>query len=425
MFPLLDPLIDHTFKGFPHSSVPLHLTHIGTQGWNVLNGDLPLPLAVIKRDVMQHNLAWMQDFAASRGLGLAPHGKTSMSPRLFRRQLDAGAWGMTFATVTQAGIGVAAGTQACLIANQVFAEVDLTAINTMKQTNPELRVIFLVDSVAQLGLIEDWRQQHPVAPAFEVLLEVGVSGGRTGCRTLAQALNLAEWLHESAAVHLVGIECYEGLAASGQSAEDESYVSHLMELVQAVARACDAQDLFDTDEVLLTAGGSAIFDLVVPGLKLQLNRPVTGLLRSGCYVTHDQGSYQRMMSAVAQRTGCGAGLEAALEVWASVQSCPEPGLAILAVGKRDVSYDVDLPTPLLVCPRGTRELQAVPADWRITKLNDQHAYLQGDGPLLQALQVGDRVCLGISHPCTTFDKWRWMPLVDVDYNVVDAVATFF
>jgi D-serine dehydratase len=198
-----------------------------------------------------------------------------------------------------------------------------------------------------------------------------------------------------------------------------------MELLQAVARACDAQDLFDTDEVLLTAGGSAIFDLVVPGLKLQLSRPVTGLLRSGCYVTHDQGSYKRMMSAVAQRTGCGAGLEAALEVWASVQSCPEPGLAILAVGKRDISYDVDLPTLLLLCPRGTRELQAAPSEWRISKLNDHHAYLQGDGPPFQALQVGDRLCLGISHPCTTFDKWRWMPLVDEGYNVVDAVATYF
>ncbi|HEY8906171.1 MAG TPA: alanine racemase [Rhodoferax sp.] len=422
---MLDPLIDASYKGFPHHSPAMPLSHIGEQGWNVLQGDLPLPLAVIKRDVMQHNLAWMQDFAASRGLGLAPHGKTSMSPQLFRRQLDAGAWGMTFASVTQARIGVAAGAHACLIANQVFAEMDLAAINDLKCAQPDLRVIFLVDSVAQLGLIEDWRQKHPVASAFEVLLEIGVSGGRTGCRTLAQALNLAEWLHESAAVHLVGVECYEGLAASGQSAQDEPYASHLMELMQAVARACDAQDLFDTDEVLLTAGGSAIFDLVVPGLKLQLSRPVTGLLRSGCYVTHDQGSYQRMMRAVAQRTGCGAGLEAALEVWASVQSCPEPGLVILAVGKRDISYDVDLPAPLLLCPRGTRELQAAPSGWRISKLNDHHAYLQGDGPPFQALQVGDRVCLGISHPCTTFDKWRWMPLVDENYNVVDALATYF
>jgi D-serine dehydratase len=421
----LDPLVDASFKGFPHHSAPLRCSQMGAQGWNVLAGDLPLPLAVVRREVMQRNLAWMQDFAQSRGLGLAPHGKTSMSPQLFRHQLDAGAWGMTFATVTQTRVGVAAGAKACLIANQVFAAVDLAGIDDLRRRHLGLRVIFLVDSLAQLALIEAWWHHQPEALAFEVLLEIGVPGGRTGCRTLAQAPALAARLHDSAAVRLVGVECYEGLAATGQSAQDAPYAQHLMDLVQAVARACDEQNLFDSDEVLLTAGGSAIFDLVVPGLKLALSRPVIGLLRSGCYITHDQGIYKRMMSAVAERTGCGTGLQAAMEVWASVQSCPEPGLAILAVGKRDLSYDWDMPTPLAVCPRGSRALQAANPDWRITKLNDQHAYLQGSGPQHEALQVGDLLCLGISHPCTTFDKWRWMPMVDEQYNVVDALLTYF
>jgi D-serine dehydratase len=420
-----DPLISPAFKGFPHHSAPLRCSAIGAQGWNVLRGDLPLPLAVIRRDLMQHNLTWMQDFAQSRGLGLAPHGKTSMSPQLFRHQLDAGAWGMTFATVTQAHVGILAGVTRCLIANQVFAEVDLRGVDDLKRCHAGLRVIFLVDSLAQLALIEAWHQLHPQAEAFEVLLEIGVLGGRTGCRDLAFALTLAHRLHQSPAVRLVGVECYEGLATTGQSAQDAPYARQLMDRVQAVARACDEQNLFDADEVLLTAGGSAIFDLVTPGLKLKLRRPVTGLLRSGCYITHDQGTYQRMMHAVAERTGCGNGLQAAMEVWASVQSCPEPGLAILAVGKRDISYDWDMPRPLRVCPRGSLDLQAAAQDWRISKLNDQHAYLEGTGPQHATLQVSDLVCLGISHPCTTFDKWRWMPLVDERYNVVDALVTYF
>ncbi len=422
---MLDPLIDSSFKGFPHHSAPLHRSHIAAQGWNVLLGDLPLPLAVIKRDELQHNLRWMQDFATSHGLGLAPHGKTSMSPQLFRHQLDAGAWGMTFATLTQARIGVAAGATRILIANQVFAEVDLAGIDALKRLHPELRLLFLVDSVAQLELIEAWRAHRPAALAFEVLLEIGVVGGRTGCRTSEQALTLAEWLHASSAVQLVGLACYEGLAATGQSAQDEAYVHKLMELLQAVARACDARNLFDADEVLLTAGGSAIFDLVVGGLRLSLSRPVTGLLRSGCYVTHDQGTYKRMMSALADRTGCGTGLQGAMEVWASVQSCPEPGLAILGLGKRDISFDWEMPTPLLLCRHGSCQPQAAAPDWRISKLNDQHAYLTGTGPAHAALQVGDRVCLGISHPCTTFDKWRWIPIVDQRYTVVDAIITCF
>ena len=422
---LLDPWLDASQKGFPHHSAPVRRSQIGAQGWNLLGGDMPLPLAVIKRDVLAHNLAWMQDFAQSHGLGLSPHGKTSMSPQLFQMQLDAGAWGMTFASVTQMRIGLAAGAQRCLIANQVFADIDLDCIADLLRGQPALRLIFLVDSLAQLDLIEAWQKRQAQARAFEVLLEVGVPGERTGCRGLASALQLAQRLHVSSAVRLVGLECYEGLAASADSARDEAYVRPLMELFQALASACDVQDLFDSEDVLLSAGGSAIFDLITSGLKPTLRRSVQGLLRSGCYVTHDQGTYKRMMSAVAQRTGCGTGLQAAMEVWANVQSCPEPGLAILAVGKRDLSYDWEMPIPLSVCARGSRVVQAAATDWKISKLNDQHAYLTGSGAQHQALQVGDLVCLGISHPCTTFDKWRWMPLVDADYNVVDAIVTCF
>ena len=422
---LLDPWIDASQKGFPHHSAPVRRSQIGGQGWNVLAGDLPLPLAVIKREVLQHNLAWMQDFAGQRGLGLAPHGKTSMSPQLFRLQLDAGAWGMTFARVTQMRAGLAAGAQHCLIANQVFADIDLQCIDSLLRNQPGLRLIFLVDSLAQLDRIEAWRHRQPQACDFEVLLEIGLSGGRTGCRDLTQAMELARRLHDSTAVRLVGVECYEGLGASGDTAQDQAYVRPLLDLLQTLVAACDAQDLFDSDEVMLTAGGSAIFDLVSAALKPALRRSVQGLLRSGCYVTHDQGNYKRMMSAVAARTGCTTGLEAALEVWAEVQSCPEPGLAILAVGKRDLSYDMGMPIPLATCARGTRTVRAAPAQWTISKLNDQHAYLQGSDAQHQALRVGDRVCLGISHPCTTFDKWRWMPLVDAGYGVVDAITTCF
>ena len=421
----LDPLIDSSFKGFPHSSPALRRSQIAAQGWNVLRGDLPLPLAVIRREPMRRNLSWMQDFAKAHGLGLAPHGKTSMSPQLFRQQLDAGAWGMTVANVTQLRVAIAAGAQRCLIANQVLAAIDLQCIDDLLQSQSGLRIVFLVDSIDQLGQIEAWRQEHPGERAFEVLLEIGVPGGRTGCRELTQALELAARLHASATVRLVGIECYEGLAASGNTEQDQPYAQRLTDLLVAVAKACDEQELFDSHEVLLSAGGSAIFDLVTSALTTELGRPVQGLLRSGCYVTNDQGNYKRMMSAVAARTGCGAGLEAAMEVWARVQSCPEPGLAILAVGKRDISYDLEMPIPLLHCRRGSTVPSATPADWKISALNDQHAYLRGSDAQHAALQVGDLICLGISHPCTTFDKWRWMPLVDEDYQVCDAIVTCF
>lgn len=422
---LLDPQLNASYKGFPHDSPPRRRSEIGAQGWRVLQGDLPLPLAVVKREALQHNLSWMQRYAQEAGVDLAPHGKTTMSPQLFRQQLDAGAWGLTFATVFQLGIGVAAGARRCLIANQVVTDVDLQGIATLKRAHAGLRVAFLLDSLAQLALIETWHAQHRDAGPFDVLLEIGVPGGRSGCRHPAEAQTLAERAHASQAVRLCGIECYEGLAASGDSEADAAYAAALMQRVQNIALHCDARDLFDDGEVIVSAGGSAIFDLVATQLKPHLRRPVRALLRSGCYVTHDHGFYRRMVSAVITRLRCEDGLHAALEVWASVQSLPEPGLAILAVGKRDLSYDLDLPVPIAYCARGQAAPQASPADWRITGLNDQHAYLRWHDLAAAPLRVGDLVALGISHPCTTFDKWRWLPVVDTDYRVIDALVTCF
>lgn len=425
---LLDPLIGPGFKGFPHGHPALRRSAIAQAGWNVLAGDLPLPIAVLKRDAVAHNVDWLQRQVRHWGIDLAPHGKTTMSPQLFRRQLDAGAWGITFATVTQLAVGVAAGVRRALIANQVLGDADLAAIQQLLREHAGLRIVFLVDSAAQLDLIEAWSARHAGNAPFEVLLELGLPGGRTGCRTHDEARALAQRLHASPAVAFVGIECYEGLGAKGDSDVDVPYAAALMDRVEAIARDCDARGLFDADEVLLSAGGSAIFDLVATRLRPALGRPVRGLLRSGCYVTHDHGTYKRFVSAVESRLGCapGSALRPALEVWTHVQSCPEPGLALLAAGRRDLSFDIEMPIPLLRVARGAMVPHGVPVSWKITGLNDQHAHLRWDSAdAPEAPRVGERIALGISHPCTTFDKWHWMPLVDEHYRVVDAAVMHF
>jgi D-serine dehydratase len=422
---LLNPLIGGPgTKGYPHQAAPVRRSDIAAKGWNVLRGDLPLPLAVIRQDALAGNLRWMQQFAQEQGVELAPHGKTTMSPQLFDAQLRAGAWGITFANVTQARLGLASGVRRALIANQVAAATDLDGIVEALLDHPGARLLFLVDSLAQLELIEDWFHARADAPpALDVLLEVGLDGGRTGCRSHGMALALARRVRSSVALRLVGIECYEGLWATGRNDEDTALVQGLLQRVAEVARECDQEQLFEAEELLVSAGGSAIFDLVAPRLKPALSKPLRGVLRSGCYVTHDHGNYKRYLAAMDTRLGCGHGLQAALQVWAMVQSVPEPGLAILTAGKRDVSYDIEMPIPATWCRRGQVKLEPAPSSWKVSAMNDQHAYLRFDADA--APQVGDRVGLGISHPCTTFDKWRWMAVVDEHYDVVDAIVTYF
>lgn len=425
----MELLLDSSYKGFPFTAAPCRASEIAGRGWNVLAGDLPLPLAVLSRPALDHNLAWMQDFARRKGVALAPHGKTTMSPELFALQLGAGAWGLTFATAHQAAVGVAAGARRIILANQVVCDADFDALDTLLSRHSDLRLWFLVDSLAQLALIEDWTTRRGSARVFDVLLEIGIAGQRTGCRGLEEALALAQAIADSDCMRLGGIECYEGLAARCDSPHDRRAVAELVQRAIDAARACDARRLWADDEaILITAGGSAVFDLVVPLLRAQgLSRPVQGVLRSGCYVTHDHGNYARYLKLVERREGLDDSLRPALEVWTMVQSVPEPGLALLTCGRRDISYDIEMPIPQRIARRGQQFAQPAPAGWRVDALNDQHAYLRFDAGATADAEprVGDRVALGISHPCTTFDKWRWMPLVDDDGSVTGAVSMRF
>jgi D-serine dehydratase len=238
---------------------------------------------------------------------------------------------------------------------------------------------------------------------------------------------LARIIKATSGLLLCGIECYEGALATCNHEHDQASVAALMGRVQQLAVACEKENLFENDEILLTAGGSAIFDLVAQHLKPQLNLPTRGILRSGCYLTHDHVQYRKMLKCVGERLQLTETLRPALEVISSVQSCPEPGLALLTMGKRDVSYDMDLPVVIWRANMGDQGVSGVPSHWEITALNDQHAYLKFNpaASVSEQPHVGQLIGSGISHPCTTFDKWRWMPIVDDHYAVMSAVSIRF
>lgn len=417
---LLNPSLGAGTKGLPLLPQALPLKEIGQQGWNILKGDVCFPIAVIHQQQLQHNLQWLQNLVDQQGLVLAPHGKTTMSPQLFQRQLQTGAWGMTISTLPQLQVVLQSGAKRCVIANELITPLDLANLEQLQQRFPDSSIYFLVDSLAQLQLIEQYRPKTP----FQVLVEMGVQSGRAGVRHVEDALILARAIHNSFAVQLAGVECYEGLAVNLDDDKDKAYVNSLMQRVQTLIERCDQEQLWDCTPAIISAGGSAIFDLVFAALKPVSATPFISVLRSGCYITHDHGFYQRSINKVNRRLGCDSGLEAALEVWTVVLSMPEPDLAIIGMGKRDISYDIDMPIPIAWSPQGTTTKHNTPAAWKVSHMNDQHAYLRLNGES-NSLQVGDRVGFGVSHPCTTFDKWRWMPLINQHYDIVDAISTCF
>lgn len=424
--PILDTVLDGGTKGFPSGRPPLRLGEVGRQGWKLLEGDLDTPVALLKASALDANAAWMREFLRRTGASLCPHGKTSMAPQLFHRQLEEGAWGITLATPQEVRVAHAHGVKRILLANQVVSDEGIRWLQRILDEDPELDLTCLVDGLEGVRRLDAWARGRRHIP---VLLELGIPGGRTGARDAETALAVGRAAKASSRLRLRGVECFEGIVGSADAAADRARVEAWLDACGALARRCAAEGLFEADEVLLTAGGSAYFDLVVARLSaVDLGRPARVLLRSGCYAFHDVGHYARLVARLEGRLPeawrVAGGLRPAIEIWGRVLSRPEPGLAFLDFGKRDAPHDLDLPRPLWWARPGPG---AVPrpagADWTVASLYDQHArvVLPPDADLA----VGDLVGCGVSHPCTAFDKWQLLYLVDDGYRVVDAIRTFF
>lgn len=415
-------------KGLPNDGAGVLLGDVSTKQWNLLQEQLPVPCAVIRRSALKHNLEWMRNFIQEENVLIAPHGKTTMAPQLFDWQLAAGAWGITVATVQQLKVCRHFGVQRILLANQLVGAEDVCYLARELAADSAFEFYCIVDSVAGAERLQRLLQQSEEDTVLRVLLEIGVKGGRSGCRTMEHALAVAQHITTQPRLALHGVECYEGIIASGDTQGDERRVRELLALVAGVYQRCVSLRLFSNPrEVLLSAGGSAYFDVVAPILGQTDRKSVKAILRSGCYLTHDNAFYERHFQNILVRTDkqhIKNGLRAALEVWAYVQSLPEPGLAILTVGKRDISHDIDLPVVTKwFRPRQMEKPHKAESDMEIVALNDQHAYLNFSGKT--DLKVGDMMGLGISHPCTTFDKWQLLWLVDDDYTVIEGIRTFF
>ncbi len=426
--PVFQEILSPELKGFPYHSAPLRLDALERQGWNLLKGDLPFPVAVLKDSALRNNSAWMRRFTERFGVKIAPHGKTTMAPQLFEQQLQDGAWGITVANVHQLRMCRGWGVSRVLIANQVVGPQELRGLMSELRELPKLEVFCLVDSEANVRQLADSAKSAGLQRPVQTLLELGVSEGRTGCRTEAEALAVARAVKGAEPqLCLRGVEGFEGLLKGRLDAEAQ--VQDFLQRINQVAERCAAEDWFAEGPVILTAGGSDFYDLVAQQLASPSGaHEVLRVIRSGCYLTHDSESYQTMFRRIRERSpeveDVGGGLQAALQVWGVVQSLPEPGLAIVTAGKRDLSYDVALPVPELHHRMGAAA-SPTPLDserFRVTALNDQHAYLTL--PEDAGWQVGDLVGLGISHPCTTFDKWRLLYLVDDDWTVIGGIRTY-
>ncbi|RKR07366.1 D-serine deaminase-like pyridoxal phosphate-dependent protein [Kushneria sinocarnis] len=394
---------------FPEKGALIH------EGRSLLT-DVSLPAAVIDEGALAHNLAWMQRFADHHGAKLAPHGKTTMTPALFRRQLEAGAWGITLATATQCVAAFAHGVSRLLMANQLVGRPNMALIADIIERGAQFYCV--VDGIANVQALGAFFAERGLT--LPILIELGTDGGRCGVRNERELDALVAAIAGQPALALAGVEGYEGVIGDADPvaavrAYGERLVATVMALRESGALAVEAP--------IVTASGSKWFDLIAEAFdRADLRNGYTPVLRPGCYVVHDHRLYRRAMAEVrARHPELQDELRPALSVFAHVQSLPEPGLAIVALGKRDISCDPDLPLALAHYRDG--HATAPVSEWQVTHIMDQHVFVTL--PAHADIAVGDVIAFGASHPCLTFDKWRQLLRVDDRLNVLDTMPTLF
>jgi D-serine dehydratase len=420
---LSDTLLDDSYKGIPPAQT-LTLGAVGEQGWNVARGDLALPVLTLDRGAVEHNIATMQRYCERHGVRLAPHGKTTMSPQLFAAQLKAGAWAMTAATPTQAAVMRRHGVDRVILANELIDRPALHWVAGELGREPLFEFLCLADDADTVRRMDAILEECAPARPLAVLVEVGRHGGRAGVRSSDAAREVAEAVHGARHLELAGVEAFEGTYASDANQEGLTRIDELLGSVRESVISIAGRGLFERDEVIVTAGGSMYFDRVIPALRdwPEVTQRVSLVLRSGCYVSHDNGAYERL-SALAGRREAGESLRLrnALTLWATVLSCPEPDVVIVGAGLRDAPVDRDLPAPR-ACFRDGVIVGELPGA-ETYRVMDQHLFIRVDPDA--DVRAGDVVALDLSHPCTAFDKFRFIPLVDERFDVCDGVLTFF
>lgn len=409
-------------KGLPPQVGAIPLGEIGRRGWSLLAGDMTLPAAVLRKSALAANSTAMREFLHANDMLIAPHGKTTMAPQLYAMQLADGAWGITVSTVQHLAVCRGFGFDRLLIANQIVGDAEIAYLFEELACSPELDLYCLVDSLDGVALLAAGGRRHGNPHRLNCLVEMGAVGGRAGCRTTAEALAVARAV-VAAGLTLRGVEGFEGIL--GDAAAVDAFLDQICDAASVIA----GETLFAKGlPIILTAGGSSYYDRVAARLATAgtVGPDLAIVSRSGCYLTHDSGVYAEALAHLRQREPSLSDLSfrPALQVFAYVQSRPEPGKAILGMGRRDVGFDSGLPVPEMTYRRG-RDERPVPIGegYRLTGLNDQHAHLAL--PPGSDLAVGDVVGFGVSHPCTTFDKWQVLFVIDDDYRVVDAIKTFF
>jgi D-serine deaminase-like pyridoxal phosphate-dependent protein len=363
---------------------------VGTLGRVPHESIFDTPALVIDEAKMQHNIDEMAEAARARGVALRPHVKTHKIPAIARRQVAAGAVGITVAKVSEAEIMAEGGIGDIFIAYPLVTE---TKIRRAIRLSGRSRLIAGVDS------LEGARLMSAVAGSegtvLEVRLEVDSGLRRTGVPR-GEAVALAEEISTLQNLDLTGIYTYRGaVLEDGSPARDLAEAGRLEgEFMVAVAEELRSSGV-PMQDVSLGSTPTAEHAATVEGVTE---------IRPGTYVFYDRMQAQMGVCSIE---------ECALRVMATVVSRPTPGLAVIDGGSKTFATDVQpnvAPLDLAGFGLVVGHPEAV-----LDRVTEEHGMLSLDEG--SGLDVGDTVEIIPNHVCSTVNLHEEVYLRSRDEDV--------
>ena len=237
--------------------------------------DLPTPALLVDLDLLEANIAAMADHCRREGCGIRPHAKTHKCPEIARRQVAAGARGISTATVAEAEAMVAAGIRGVLLTSPIVEPSKIARMVELVAAGGE--VLLAVGHDRQVALLAEAAEAARVR--VDVLVDLDVGDRRFGISPGPRALELAREIGRHPSLRIVGVQAYLGLAAHIPGFEARRGAS-----LEAMGRAVDTFGLLSRsgfDVGFLSCGSTGTYNI-------DSRLPVEVELQCGSYVFMDE-----------------------------------------------------------------------------------------------------------------------------------------
>jgi D-serine deaminase-like pyridoxal phosphate-dependent protein len=328
---------------------------------------IPSPAVTIDLDIAQKNIFQLIERAKKANIKVRPHMKVHKSAYFAKKQIEAGACGVTTAKLSEAEVMVANGIDNILIAYPVFGKEKWERFGSL---NRKANLVVTVDSLEIAnGLNEIGDQDHPV----HVLIEVDFGIHRCGVQPGEEFIKFASKIKEMKGLRIDGVFTYNGLIYASKSIDEirQSAESEAKLLLDCQRR------LQELGIATLTLSGGNTPDI----LALDKMKGITEI-RPGNFLYNDVSG---MDLGVAAEQDC------ALRILATVVSVPCAGHATIDAGSKTLTSDGAAKSS------GYGYIVGMP-DVKLVKLNEEHGYLSY-APCIRSFKVGERIEIIPNHAC--------------------------